>query len=146
MSQKMNKNNDMKFRMIEMADAAEVSVETVRYYTRQGLLIPTRDKQNNYRLFSRSELVKLKFIKRAKTLGYTIAEIKKIIHASINKNSPCLIVREIIENRVNKNKNHINEVIALQKRMESAMQHWKHLPDAIPTGDSICYLIEQETK
>ena len=77
----MNKNNDMKFRMIEMADAAEVSVETVRYYTRQGLLIPTRDKQNNYRLFSRSELVKLKFIQTCKNTW--------LYHSRDKKNYTC---------------------------------------------------------
>jgi hypothetical protein len=55
------------------------------------------------------------------------------------------MVREIIERRISANKSHINEVMALQKRMEAAVQHWRQLPDAIPTGDSICHLIELET-
>lgn len=62
----------------EMAKAAGVSIETVRYYTRLGLLKPRRDQQNDYRLYSRNELTKLEFIKRAKTLDYTLSEIKKL--------------------------------------------------------------------
>ena len=141
----MDKNYELKLSVNDMAKATDVSAETVRYYTRHGLLVPQRNKDNNYRIYGRSELIKLKFIKRAKTLGYTLAEIKEIIHASINKESPCLMVREIIERRISANKSHINEVMALQKRMEAAVQHWRQLPDAIPTGDSICHLIELET-
>lgn len=141
----MNIEDKTNLRVNEMAMAAGVSAETVRYYTRAGLLKPNRDVHNNYRLYVRGELTKLIFIRRAKTLGYTLSEIKKIIQASMNKKSPCPMVREIISNRIKENKNHMDEVIALQKRMESAVRVWKQMPDAIPTGDSICHLIELDT-
>ena len=51
----------------------------------------------------------------------------------------------LCEIQLHENKKHMAEAIALQRRMELAVQHWRQLPDAIPTGDSLCHLIELET-
>ena len=130
----------------DLADVAGVSPDTVRFYTKEKLLKPKRNKKNQYNLYDHSDLVRLRFILRAKTLGYTVSEIKKILSASEKGESPCPMVREILEKRIRQNKKLLEESLALQKRIENAMIKWQRLPDGIPIGDSICYLIENVTR
>lgn len=129
----------------DIADASSVSTDTVRFYTKKGLLKPKRNKHNNYQLYNRADLIRLNFIIRSKYLGYSLNEIKRIIQASEEKEAPCRFVREIIENRIESNKKKLQEAMALQKRMEKALRQWNHMDDAIPVGDSICHLIETVT-
>jgi DNA-binding transcriptional MerR regulator len=89
--------------------------------------------------------VRVKFIRRAKTPGYKLDEIRELLAASEQGKSPCLLAREIIERRIHENRKALDETLALQKRMESAVHKWRDLPDGVLIGDSICHLIEQAT-
>lgn len=129
----------------DIANAAHVSTDTVRFYTKKGLLKPVRNKVNNYQMYSHADLVRLRFISKAKILGYTLNEIKQITHASEKKETPCPLVRTIIKKRIENNKKHFEEAMKLQKRMEKALKQWEQMDDAIPIGDSICHLIETVT-
>jgi len=142
---KKKSENILELQVKDLAKVADVSTDAVRFYTKKELLKPRRNKQNNYQLYNRTDLIRLRFIIRAKILGYTLNEIKQIFRASENKKTPCPFARNIIKNRIDSNKKHLREALALQKRMEVAIQKWEHMPDAIPVGDSICYLIEQAT-
>ena len=133
------------YSVVQLAGAAKVTAEIVRYYTKLGLLTPDRNLENNYRLYNQSDLIKLKFIRRAKILGYTLGEIRQLIDASMNKKSPCPIAREIIHKRIVQNRRDLDDAIKLQKRMELAMKKWNEMPDALPVGNSICHLIESVT-
>ena len=106
------------------------------------MLTPDREKDNNYHVFSQQDANQLKFIHHAKQLGYTLKEIKQIIHQSELGNSPCPIVREIIQNRIEDTRRKVQELRALQQRMEAALQQWKDMPDGEPDGHCICHLIE----
>ena len=129
-------------RVSELGRRAQVSPEIIRYYTRIGLLKPSRDPENGYRIFSDADLKRIHFIRRSKRLGYTLAEIAEILRVSSKGKSPCPKVREIIQRRIKENRNELEELTALQARMENALAQWKTMPDGIPDGDSICHLIE----
>ncbi len=125
-----------------LADRSGVSVENVRYYTRRGLLKPVRDPRNNYRLYRESDVARLRFIRQAKNLGYTLGEIAKIFGQSKRGDSPCPLVREIIERRIADNRKRLNEMLELQERMEKALTNWAKMPDKSPDGHTVCHLIE----
>ncbi len=129
-------------RVVEIGRRGGVTSDVVRYYTKLGILKPMRNRGNGYRIYGHTDLVRLRFVRRARTLGYKLREISDILAASEKGDSPCPMVREIIEQRLAENRHHLNEAMALQRRMEEAADHWRHLPDAMPIGDSICYLIE----
>ena len=61
-----------------LAKRAGVPLFTVRYYTRIGLLKPSRDLRNGYRVYKQSDKDRLNFIAAAKDLGFTLSEISKI--------------------------------------------------------------------
>jgi len=114
----------------------------IRYYTRIGLLKPGRNPGNGYKLFGAKHLNRLLFIRQAKSLGYSLKEIKEIYRSAEKGKSPCPRIREIIENRIRQNREKLDSLLLLQKRMEKAVQAWERKPDGVPDGDSICHLIE----
>jgi DNA-binding transcriptional MerR regulator len=128
--------------VIELARTANVTPHVVRHYTRIGLLHPQRDEANGYKLYSRSDLKRLLFIRRAKLLGYRLSDIRTILDDAKKGQSPCPRVRSIIRSRIENNRLLINELVGLQSRMEKALRLWEGLPDGVPDGDSVCYLID----
>jgi len=126
----------------ELERASGVPSHVIRYYTRIGLLKPGRNPGNGYKLFGPAHLTRLLFIRRAKSLGCSLKEIREICRSAEKGKSPCPRVREIIENRVRNNREKLDSQLLLQTRMEKAVQAWRRLPDGVPDGDSICHLIE----
>lgn len=130
------------YTVAELARRAEVSRDQVRYYARIGLLRPLRDSRNNYKRFSSGDLARIRFIGRAKLLGFTLAEVRAILGDAERGDSPCPRVRGLIGARLEENRRWIDAALALQERLEAAMAQWERIPDAAPGGESICHLIE----
>ncbi len=126
----------------QLAKQVDISPEIIRYYTRIGLLKPTRHAQNGYRLFSAGDMKRLKFILQSKGLGFTLSEIAQILNHAEKQNSPCPLVRDLIARRIKVNRQKLDEMGYLQRRMEKALAQWKEMPDGIPDGHSVCHLIE----
>ena len=63
----------------KLAKQADIGIETVRFYERQGLIDPPLRTDSNYRIYPQEEVTRLKFIKRAKMLGFTLKEIKELL-------------------------------------------------------------------
>lgn len=66
----------------KLAKEAGIGIETVRFYERQGLIAPPPRTESNYRIYPREEVARLKFIKRAKALGFTLHEINGLLELS----------------------------------------------------------------
>ena len=126
----------------DIARRSDVPVHTVRYYTRIGLLKPARNRHNRYKQYKDSDVSRLRFIRQAKSLGYTLTEIGEIFYESSRGNTPCPMVRRIIESRIKENRSRLDELTGLQRRMERALVEWSKLPDGVPDSETVCYLIE----
>lgn len=126
----------------ELANRSGATPHAVRYYTRMGLLRPERNPVNGYHLYKPREIAWLRFVRQAKRLGYTLNEIKAIMHDADEGHSPCPRVREILERRIVENRRQLEELMGLQTRMEQALLEWADKPDGVPDGHSVCHLIE----
>ena len=125
-----------------LAKRAGVPLFTVRYYTRIGLLKPSRDLRNGYRVYKQSDKDRLNFISAAKDLGFILSEIEEILDNAVHGDSPCPMVREIVERRIEENREKIRDLERLQTRLEGAAELWKTMKDSEPDGHSVCRLIE----
>ena len=126
----------------DVAKEAKVTADTVRHYVKKGLLYPLRHEDNGYKLFSKNDITRIQFIRNAKSLGFTLKEISEIFSHSHDGNSPCPQVRDALQRHIVENEIQLKEMIALQERMKLAMSQWNQMPDGIPDGNSVCYLIE----
>ncbi|SDM11670.1 DNA-binding transcriptional regulator, MerR family [Franzmannia pantelleriensis] len=126
----------------ELARAAEVTAETVRHYTREGLLTPHRHPDNGYQLYDQQDLSRLRFIQRARTLGFSVREIGEILEHADHGDSPCPMVRDMLAARLPEVHAKIAELEELAARMQQALDTWADMPDGTPDGHSLCRLIE----
>jgi Hg(II)-responsive transcriptional regulator len=65
-----------------LAKRAGVSIDTVRYYERGGLLAPRKRLASGYRRYSELEVARLRFIRRAQALGFSLKEVKELLTLS----------------------------------------------------------------
>lgn len=126
----------------QLSKQGSVAPHVIRYYSRIGLLNPARHPENGYKLFSRSDITRLRFIRQAQSLGFTLEEIAKIFEDSTRGMSPCERVRDILTQRIDDNRRKLEELVRLQGRMENALEQWRTMPDGVPDGHSVCHLIE----
>ena len=68
----------------QLARAAEVGVETIRYYEKRGLLAEPRRAPSGYRRYSPDALRRVQFIRRAKELGFTLREIGALLSLRVD--------------------------------------------------------------
>lgn len=128
--------------VIEIARQSNVSADTIRHYTKLGLLAPERDKVNGYRRYGIEQERRLRFLLSAKRLGFSLKDIREILEMATIGDTPCPIVRILIDQRLKSIREEMRDAQKLMERMESASSEWRHLPDRAPSGGSICHLIE----
>lgn len=75
----MNASSKSDMTIGQLARRAGSDVETIRYYERRGLLPPPPRSGNGYRRYPPDAARRLRFIRRAKTLGFTLAEIGELL-------------------------------------------------------------------
>ena len=68
-----------------LAKRASVGIDTVRYYERAGLLAPQSRLASGYRRYSELELARLRFIRRAQALGFTLKEVRELLSLSAQR-------------------------------------------------------------
>jgi MerR family copper efflux transcriptional regulator len=69
----------------QLAKRGGVGIDTVRYYERSGLLAPRTRLASGYRRYGDTELARLRFIRRAQGLGFTLKEIKQLLALSAQR-------------------------------------------------------------
>ncbi len=78
----------------EVARRAAVGIETVRFYERQGLLEEPPRKESGYRQYPEEVVARLRFIRRAKELGFSLKEIGELIALRLDLATTCGDIKE----------------------------------------------------
>lgn len=81
------------FSIGQIAHRAGIGVETVRYYERQGLLPKPPRSQSGYRKYKPEAILCLRFIKKAKEVGFSLKEIKDLLLLRMDMDATCEDVR-----------------------------------------------------
>lgn len=130
--------------VLQLATAAGEPAHAVRYYCRIGLIVPTATSAGGYRLFEKSVLDRLRFIRLAQGLGFTLAEIAGFIRSAAAGVEPWLEVMAILDERLPQIGSELGQLQALHARMTRARRRWRRFGGDGPTGHEICRLIESE--
>ncbi len=101
----------------ELARRTGVKVETVRYYERRGLLSPASRSASGYRRYGDEELQRLRFILRAKTLGFTLKEIKELLELKNTPEATCHDIRQRAEVKVQDIESRIHALRAMHRAL-----------------------------
>jgi MerR family copper efflux transcriptional regulator len=107
----------------KLAQLAGVRIDTVRYYERNGLLAPRGRLASGYRRYGDLELARLRFIRRAQKLGFSLKEIEALLNLSAKRN-----VEQIKRTAVAK----LADVDAKIADLQRVRDGLAHLVDACP--------------
>ena len=80
-----------------LAKESGVSLQAIRYYERQGLLAPMARTEAGYRIFQSDTARRIRFIKRAQELGFSLAEIKDLLFLRTDGNTTQAEIRKRAE-------------------------------------------------
>lgn len=104
-----------------LAQAAEVGIDTVRFYERAGLLKKPQRTAAGYRVFADSDVARLMFIRRAKALGFSLEEIAELLRLNDGRGRRGA-VRALAERRVAE----IEQKLDALTRMRDTLRHLVH--------------------
>ena len=84
----------------QVAHRAGIGVETVRFYERQGLIEEPPRSGAGYREYPETIVSRIRFIKRAKELGFTLKEIKELLSLRLDPTTTCADVKSRAEAKI----------------------------------------------
>lgn len=121
----------------KVARQAGVNLQTVLYYERRRLLSPARRSDSGYRLYASEAVRVIRFIKNAQALGFTLAEVAKLLRLRVNHRSQCESVKRQARSRLEL----VQEKISGLRAMERTLRRLLKTCAARGTTDS-CPILE----
>ncbi|PKH03819.1 Zn(2+)-responsive transcriptional regulator [Psychromonas sp. MB-3u-54] len=86
------------YRIGELATLCKIKTDTLRFYDKQGLFVPSSRTESGYRLYTKKDAQRLRFILRAKTIGFTLVEISELLSIELDKsNKACADVKSLVD-------------------------------------------------
>ncbi|HWD56438.1 MAG TPA: MerR family transcriptional regulator [Acidimicrobiales bacterium] len=99
----------------QLADAAGVHIETIRYYERRGILPEPPRTAGGYRQYGPDDRWRLEFVKRAKALGFTLTEVGELLHEEV-RGDP-VSVRAMVQRKLGAIEERQRELAGVQARL-----------------------------
>jgi len=115
----------------QVARRAGVGVETVRFYEREGLLEEPPRRASGYRQYSEQVVSRLRFIKRAKQLGFTLKEISELLLLRVDAQTSCEEVKRCTEAKIAEVE---GKLVELQRMRQALLQVHSLCTGPGPTG------------
>ena len=102
----------------QVARAAGVGVQTVRFYERERILPAPKRSGAGYRLFPENTVERLRFVKRAQGLGFSLEEIRELLALRASPRADCGQVRERAERKREELDGKITELRRLRRALD----------------------------
>jgi len=118
----------------EVARRAGVSVDTLGHYERLGLLPPPARDPNGYRRYSASAVERVRLVQRALDMGFTLAELARVLKQREAGHPPCVKVRDIAATRLDELETRIHDLLALRDQLRALVAEWDARLQSLPPG------------
>jgi MerR family copper efflux transcriptional regulator len=105
-----------------VAKRAGVPIDTIRYYEREGLLPEPLRRSSGYRSYNETAVRQLRFIRRAKDLGFTLDEIRDLLALSSDRRGGVKAVRKRAEQRLASIEARIAELTRIRKGLQQLIE------------------------
>ena len=128
----------------QLARIVGVNIQTVRYYERLNLLAPSARRPSGYRLYSHEEERRLRFIKNAQALGFTLRKIAGLLALRVGSTARCGEVQKKTRAKLVQVASKVDDLQALARALNRLIRACRV---GQPTGHCpILMSLEEETK
>jgi len=126
-------------RIGKVAEQAGVSVETIRFYERKGLIAqPHKPENGGYRSYSRETVDRVRFIRQGQSLGFSLKEIEDLLLLKAEPQTDCADVRE----RALAKLDEVNDKITNLTAIRSALENLIHECQGQGPASSCCPILD----
>ena len=114
------------FSVGELAKATATKAETVRYYERIGLMPDPARTGGNYRAYTRGHLERLSFIRRARDLGFSLDQVRALLHLADDRTQSCAEVDRIANLHLKEVDRKIADLVSLGSELRQLIDKCRH--------------------
>jgi DNA-binding transcriptional MerR regulator len=129
-------------RIGELADLVGVDPPTIRFYEAEGVLPPPARRASGYRDYGPADVERLRFVKRARTLGLALDDIREILALRDRGDAPCRHVRTVIAREAADIRRRIEELQLLEAELRRLAVVAEQLGDTNPAEPCVCHIID----
>ena len=130
-------------RIGELATQLGITAQSVRFYERSGLLKEPSRTESGYRQYSASDVKRLRFIRQAKELGFSLHEIGHMLRMHDAGQAPCAEVIAMAEGHLASVEAEIARLQRFRRQLSTALAEWRTVKTSRVAGSAICELIER---
>ena len=120
----------------ELAELAGISPDTLRHYERMKLLAVPRRSSGNYRLYPPEAVHRVRLIRHALAVGFSLPELAKILRVRDKAGAPCRQVRQLLEEKLHTMNEQIADLTAMRDHLQTILTDWDkrlaHTPEGKP--------------
>lgn len=120
----------------ELAALAGISTDTLRHYERMGVLPVPQRSNGNYRLYPARALDRVRLIRRSLSVGFSLAELAKILKAREQGRPPCRQVRALMADKLAQLEQEIEQLVAMRDHLSDVLRDWDERLDRTPDGQA----------
>jgi DNA-binding transcriptional MerR regulator len=121
-------------RASELARMAEVSTDTLRLYERRGLLPKARRSSNGYREYSPQACARVRLVRQAIAIGFTLDELARVFKVRDQGGAPCREVRALGAEKLALLDTRVAELTRARERLRGVLSRWDEILSATPHG------------
>jgi Cd(II)/Pb(II)-responsive transcriptional regulator len=103
----------------QLSSLSDCSIQTIRYYEKEGLIDAPSRSEGNFRLYDQAALSRLQFIRRCRTLDIALAEIRQLLDLQQTPSESCQLVSAMVDRHITDVQYKIEELSALKNELMS---------------------------
>jgi DNA-binding transcriptional MerR regulator len=109
----------------ELARLSGVSPDTIRFYERKGLIMRPERSQSGYRKYPKETLIRVRMIRSALAVGFTIAELSKIFQIRDRGGNPCHKVQQLAKAKLKEIEEQVKVLLRAKRDLKSRVEEWE---------------------
>lgn len=125
----------------DLSKKLDLTPKAIRFYEKEELIPKAKRDVNNYRVYDNEDFKRFSFIKKARLLGISIDEIKKIFEIREHGSMPCCQVVSMLEKHKIEVQKKIKELVAFEKKLAETIEIFQDNMELGKHGE-VCGLIE----
>jgi len=127
----------------QVAQQTGLSIDTIRFYEKQGLLRRSPRTEGGFRLFGSGDIETLKFVRKAQELGFSLGEIRELLILRAEHLPSCSHVKGLLSQKLSAVEQKIAELQTLERSLKRALQKCKRELNAAPGHEECCPVLEE---
>src|SRR6266851_9487839 len=109
----------------QVAQETGLSIDTIRFYEKHGLLRRSARTEGGFRLFGRDDIQTLKFVRKAQELGFSLSEIRELLILRADHVPACSHVKVLLDQKLTAVEQKIGELQTLEQSLRLALRKCK---------------------